>query len=235
MVTAHATPLATIVIPVLDDAAALAGTLATLPAEPAAEIVVVDGSDPNDPAMNALRTRYRHVAWLRSAPGRGLQMNQGARCGRGRWLVFLHADTRLGSGWADALQGLDEQRQIVGGSFRFVLDSRARQARWIERGVWLRVRLLGLPYGDQALFARRTVFEDLGGYQELPLMEDVDFVRRLRRRGRLAHVDVPATTSARRWERDGWWRRTMENWLLILRYFAGQPPELLARRYHRQR
>lgn len=161
-------------------------------------------------------------------------MNEGARRGRGRWLVFLHADTRLGTGWADALHGLDEQRRIVGGSFRFVLDSRARQARWIERGVWLRVRLFDLPYGDQALFARRAVFEDLGGYQELPLMEDVDFVRRLRRRGRLAHVDVPATTSARRWERDGWWRRTIENWAVILLYFAGQPPELLARRYHRQ-
>jgi rSAM/selenodomain-associated transferase 2 len=234
MVAAHDIPLATIVIPVLNDAAALAETLAALPAGPAAEIVVVDGSDPNDPPMDALRTRYPHVAWLRSAPGRGLQMNEGARRGRGRWLVFLHADTRLGNGWADALHGLDEQRQIVGGSFRFVLDSRARQARWIERGVWLRVRLFDLPYGDQALFARRTVFEDLGGYQELPLMEDVDFVRRLRRRGRLAHVAVPATTSARRWERDGWWRRTVENLVLTLLYFAGQPPELLARRYHRQ-
>jgi rSAM/selenodomain-associated transferase 2 len=234
MVAAHDIPLATIVIPVLNDAAALAGTLASLPAEPAAEIVVVDGSDANDPAMDALRTRYPHVAWLRSAPGRGLQMNEGARRARGRWLVFLHADTRLGHGWADALQGLDEQRQIVGGSFRFVLDSRARQARWIERGVWLRVRLFDLPYGDQALFARRLVFEDLGGYRALPLMEDVDFVRRLRRRGRLAHVRVPAITSPRRWERDGWLRRMLENWLLILLYFAGQPPELLVRRYHRE-
>lgn len=234
MVAANDVPFATIVIPVLNDAAALAGTLAALRGEPAAEIVVVDGSELNDPTTDALRTQYPDVAWVRSAPGRGLQMNEGARRGRGRWLVFLHADTRLGNGWADALQSLDEQRQIVGGSFRFVLDSRARQARWIERGVWLRVRLFDLPYGDQALFARRTVFEDLGGYQELPLMEDVDFVRRLRWRGRLAHVDVPATTSARRWEQDGWWRRTVENWVLILLYFAGQPPELLARRYHRQ-
>ena len=234
MVAAHDIPLATIVIPVLNDAAALAGTLAALPAAPAAEIVVVDASDSNDPAMDALRTRYPHVAWLRSAAGRGLQMNEGARRGRGRWLVFLHADTRLGHGWADALQALEEQQPIVGGSFRFVLDSRARQARWIERGVWLRVRFFDLPYGDQALFARRTVFEDLNGYQELPLMEDVDFVRRLRRRGRLAPLHVPAITSPRRWERDGWLRRMLENWLLILLFFAGQPPELLARRYYRE-
>ena len=234
MVAAHDTPLATIVIPVLNDAAALATTLAALPAGPSAEIVVVNGSEAHDPAMDALSTRYPHVTWLRSAPGRGLQMNEGARRGRGRWLVFLHADTRLGHGWTDALQRLDDQRQIVGGSFRFVLDSRARPARWIERGVWLRVRLFDLPYGDQALFARRAVFENLGGFRELPLMEDVDFVRRLRRRGRLAHVDVPAITSARRWERDGWVRRTLENWLLVLLYFAGQPPARLARRYHRQ-
>jgi hypothetical protein len=99
--------------------------------------------------------------------------------------------------------------------------------------VRLRVRLFDLPYGDQALFARRTVFESLGGYKELPLMEDVEFVRRLRRRGRLAHVDTPAITSARRWERDGWFRRTVENTVLTMLYFAGQPPDDLARRYHR--
>jgi len=234
MVGADNGPLATIVIPVLNDAAALAAALAALPGDPAAEIVVVDGSQPDDPAMDALRTRYPYVVWLRSAPGRGLQMNEGARCARGRWLVFLHADTRLGADWLDALRRVDGQPAVVGGSFRFVLDSPARPARWIERGVWFRVRLFNLPYGDQALFARRTVFHDLGGYRELPLMEDVDFVRRLRQRGRLAHLEVPAITSARRWQRDGWLRRMLENWVLILLYFAGQPPELLARRYHRQ-
>jgi rSAM/selenodomain-associated transferase 2 len=234
MVVAQKTPLATIVIPVLNDAAALAGTLACLPVDPAAETVVVDASEPEDPALEALRMRHPHVAWVRSAPGRGLQMNEGARGARGRWLVFLHADTRLGQGWQDALRDLDEERQIVGGSFRFLLDSPASQARWIERGVWLRVRLLDLPYGDQALFARRVVFHDIGGFQELPLMEDVDFVRRLRRCGRLAHLSVPAITSARRWEQDGWLRRTVENAILILLYFAGRPPERLARRYHRQ-
>jgi rSAM/selenodomain-associated transferase 2/rSAM/selenodomain-associated transferase 1 len=234
MVAPHDVPLATIVIPVLNDAAALAGALAALPADPAVEIFVVNASEWDDPAMDVLRTRYPDVVWLRSAPGRALQMNEGARRARGQWLVFLHADTRLGANWLDALRGVDGQPAVVGGSFRFILDSPARPARWIERGVWLRVRLFDLPYGDQALFARRAVFQDLGGFRELPLMEDVDFVRRLRRRGRLAHVDVPAITSARRWERDGWLRRTADNLVLILLYFVGQPPELLARRYHRQ-
>src|SRR5918994_6146308 len=105
----HDAPLVTFVIPVLNDAAALGNTLATLPASPAAEIVVVDGSEADDPALDALRTRYPHVVWLRSAPGRGLQMNEGARRARGRWLVFLHADTRLGDDCLDALGRIDGQ------------------------------------------------------------------------------------------------------------------------------
>jgi uncharacterized protein len=230
-----AEPLVTIVIPVLNDAAALAAllpALTTLPADPALEIIVVDGGQVGDPAMDALRERYPRVAWMRSAPGRGVQMNEGARRARGRWLVFLHADTRLGSGWTDLFRRLDEQPRIVGGSFRFALDSPTRWARWIEWGVRIRVRLFDFAYGDQALFVRRPVFEELGGYRELPLMEDVDFIRRLRRRGRLEHTDVPALTSAIRWERDGWLRRTIENMLLVALFLAGHPPERLARRYH---
>ncbi|MGH9371060.1 MAG: TIGR04283 family arsenosugar biosynthesis glycosyltransferase [Vicinamibacterales bacterium] len=217
-------------IPVLHDAATLASLL---PALPAVEIIVVDGSESSDPALDALRERYTGVTWMRSATGRGAQMNHGARHARGRWLVFLHADTRLGAGWIDALRRLDEQPRIVGGSFRFALDSPARWARWIEWGVRIRVRLFDLAYGDQALFVRRTVFEELEGYRELPLMEDVDFIRRLRRHGHLEHVDVPALTSARRWERDGWFRRTVDNGLLVALFLAGYPVERLARHYQR--
>jgi hypothetical protein len=161
-------------------------------------------------------------------------MNTGATRARGRWLVFLHADTQLGAGWLDFLRSVDDRRSIVGGSFRFTLDSNARWARWIERGVRLRVRLFDLAYGDQALFARRDVFEALNGYAELPLMEDVDFIRRLCRHGRLAHADIPALTSARRWDRDGWIRRTIENGTLLLMFLAGWSPDRLARRYHRR-
>jgi rSAM/selenodomain-associated transferase 2 len=233
MVAGHDERLVTIVIPVLNDAAALASLLAGLPADPVVEIIVVNGSEVSDPAMDALRERYPDLLWMQSAPGRGVQMNQGARHARGGWLVFLHADTRLGAGWVDVLRRLDEDPQIVGGSFRFALDSPTRWARWIEWGVRIRVRLFDLAYGDQALFVRRTVFGELGGYRELPLMEDVDFIRRLRRRGRLAHAGVPALTSARRWERDGWLRRTVDNAVLVALFLAGHPPERLARRYHR--
>jgi rSAM/selenodomain-associated transferase 2 len=234
MVVGHDELLVTIVIPVLNDTAALASLLPTLPADPVVEIIVVNGSEVSDPAMDALREQYGGLSWMQSAPGRGVQMNEGARRARGRWLVFLHADTRLGPGWMDVLRRLDDERAIVGGSFRFALDSPVRWARWIEWGVRIRVRLFDLAYGDQALFVRRTVFEKLGGYRELPLMEDVDFIRRLRRCGRLAHAAVPALTSARRWELDGWLRRTVDNVVLVALFFAGQPPEHLARRYHRR-
>jgi rSAM/selenodomain-associated transferase 2 len=234
----HNDPLITIVIPVLNDATPLAALLRHLPAppvDPAVEIIVVDGAEAGDPAMDALRERYPRVTWMRSAPGRGAQMNEGARRARGRWLVFLHADTRLGAGWMDVVRRLDAQAQVAGGSFRFALDSPRRRARWIEWGVKIRVRLFDLPYGDQGLFVRRALFEELGGYRELPLMEDVDFILRLRRRGCLAHADVPALTSARRWERDGWLRRTLENSVLLALFLTGWPPERLARRYHRGR
>jgi rSAM/selenodomain-associated transferase 2 len=226
------TPI-TIVIPVLNDTAALASLLPTLPADPTLEVIVVNGSEASDHALDALRERYSAVRWMRTASGRGAQMNHGARHARGRWLVFLHSDTRLGTGWIDALRRLDEQPRIVGGSFRFALDSPARWARWIEWGVRIRVRLFDLAYGDQALFVRRAVFEEMGGYRELPLMEDVDFIRRLRRHGNLEHADVQALTSARRWERDGWLRRTVDNSLLVALFFAGYSPERLARHYRR--
>ena len=225
----------TVVIPVLNDTAALASLLPSLSADPLLEIIVVDGSEVRDPAMDALRERHAAVRWMQSAPGRGAQMNYGARHARGRWLVFLHADTRLGVSWMDVLRRLDEQPRIVGGSFRFALDSPSRWARWIERGVRIRVRLFDLAYGDQALFVRRTVFEELRGYRELPLMEDVDFIRRLRRRGQLEHADIPATTSAKRWEQDGWFRRSLDNVFLVALFLIGYSPGRLARRYHGRR
>jgi uncharacterized protein len=238
MVAGHNDPLITMVIPVLNDASPLAALLPgllTAPVDPAVEIIVVDGAAARDPAMDVLRERYPGVTWMQSAPGRGAQMNEGARRARGRWLVFLHADTRLGAGWIDVLRRLDAQPGVAGGSFRFALDSPRRCARWIEWGVRIRVRLFDLAYGDQGLFVRRAFFEELGGYRELPLMEDVDFILRLRRRGRLAHADVPALTSARRWERDGWLRRTLENSVLLALFLAGLRPERLASRYYRGR
>ena len=158
-------------------------------------------------------------------------MNMGASAAAGQWIVFLHADTRVPPQWSDEIRRASADPDVVGGSFRFRLDSSAWQARLIERAVERRVRWLDLAYGDQALFVRRDVFDAMGGYREWPLMEDVDFVRRLRHAGKLYHSPQPVLTSARRWERDGWWRRSAKNVMLQALFFAGVAPERLANRY----
>ena len=156
-------------------------------------------------------------------------MNVGASASAGRWIVFLHADSQLPLEWSDEIRRASANPAVVGGSFRFRLDSTAWQARLIERAVERRVRWLDLAYGDQALFVRHDVFDMMGGYREWPLMEDVDFVRRLGQAGRLYHSPRFALTSARRWERDGWVRRTALHLALIALYFCGVPPERLVR------
>ena len=116
----------------------------------------------------------------------------------------------------------------MGGWFRFALDDAAWQARLIERGVAWRVRILRLPYGDQGLFVRRSTFAELGGYHDIALMEDVEFVRRLVNTGTVVEVPRAITTSARRWRRDGWFRRSARNMTLLGLYFCGVPPRLFS-------
>jgi rSAM/selenodomain-associated transferase 2/rSAM/selenodomain-associated transferase 1 len=215
-----------IVIPLLNDTEPLRRLLATISADPRVDIVIVNGGATDD-RLTAICDRS-DVRFLTSLPGRGRQMNLGASAAAGHWIVFLHADTRLPPEWSDEIHRAGSDPDVVGGSFRFRLDSSAWQARLIERAVERRVRWLDLAYGDQALFVRRDVFDAIGGYREWPLMEDIDFVRRLRQAGKLYHSPQPALTSARRWERDGWWRRSAKNVVLQALFFAGVAPERLA-------
>lgn len=216
-----------VVIPALDEAAHIAAAIASVGA--ADEIVVVDGGS-RDGTPELASAAGAQV--LISAPGRGRQLALGAQAATGVWLVFLHADTRLDPGWAEALRRLPAD--VVGGAFRFTLDPPRRAHRVIEFGVDLRARGLGLPYGDQALFARRTTYQELGGFRPLPLMEDVDFVRRLGRAGRLAFPAVRAHTSARRFQQRGLLGTTLLNWSLLALYAAGWPATRLAQLYGRR-
>lgn len=226
-------PLVSVVVPVRGDSHALGRLLQALPAGvPGVEIRVSSAGEP-DAGQRALRERRPDVAWIDGSPGRGVQLNAGAASARGTWLWFLHADSAPPDGWEAAFAGLPADGSVVGGSFAFRLDSAAWQARWLERGVAWRVRWLELPYGDQGIFVRRDVFLEIGGFAPLPLMEDVDFIRRLKRRGRLRHLPIGLRTSARRWEREGWWRRSTGNLLTLAAYGLGVSPERLARRYYR--
>jgi rSAM/selenodomain-associated transferase 2 len=223
-----------VIIPVYRDAVALARTLASTDFSGAGLIV---SATAGDESLAPLRLARPDIVWVDASQGRALQMNAGAAVATGDWLVFLHADTCLPPGWPHAIAIAHRDPRVVAGCFRFALDSRSPIARIIELGVRARVALLGLPYGDQAIFVRRDVFQAIGGYADLPIMEDVDLVRRLRGRGRLFRSPQPATTSARRWERDGWIRRTAMHLAMISLYFCGVPPNRLigldpARRLH---
>ena len=222
------TPAVTLVIPVLFDADATSALLAGLTAGSGLEIIVVDGG--GDPRLDAIVTGRAGAILLRASRGRARQMNAGAASATGDWLLFLHADSMLPAGWQAAIAGL--AGNVVGGWFQFALDDSAWQARVIERLTAWRVKRLHLPYGDQGVFVRRHVFQDLGGFPDLPLMEDVAFVRRLVRAGHVVELPLRLRTSARRWRRDGWFRRSTKNLVLVALYFAGMNPERLARWYH---
>ena len=238
-------PDISVVIPVLNDGPALVRVLRTLPPGPNCEVIVVDGG--SDPAVDAVCTTRPDVRLVRAPAGRGGQMNAGAAAGTGQWLLFLHADSRLPQGWLAAITGSGADGDAasssashgarpvashVGGGFRFALDDRAWQARAIEWLVARRVALLSLPYGDQGFFVRRDVFAAMGGFRDIPLMEDVEFARRLVREGPVRRSPLALVTSARRWQRDGWFRRSARNVGLVCLYFLGVDPARLARRYH---
>ncbi|PYQ21624.1 MAG: glycosyltransferase [Acidobacteria bacterium] len=213
-----------VIIPSLDEEELVKRAVRSVRDE--AEVIVVDGGSEDDTRRAAAA---EGAIVLVTEPGRGRQLDAGSRHASGDWLVFLHADTWLEEGWAGAVRGLGPD--VVGGAFRFAIDSPRRGYRLVEVGVALRCRLGRLPYGDQGLFVRREIYGMIGGFPPLPLMEDVAFVRRLIGAGGLAFLPVRAFTSPRRWERRGIVATTVRNWWLLGLYAFGRPPDRLARLY----
>ena len=220
-----------IVIPVLDEANNLERLLPELAAHcPKAEVVVVDGGSSDEtPAVVAA---WPHAHYLASERGRARQMNAGARVGQGDVLLFLHADTRLPVGAADAVARALADDAVAGGRFDVGFANPRRAFRIVAAFMNWRSRLTGIATGDQAIFVRRTVFDALGGYADIPLMEDVDFCARLKRRGRIRCLSLRVITSARKWEREGLVRTVVLMWALRLAYFARVDPAQLHRWYY---
>ena len=220
-----------VIIPTLDAAATLGATLDALTGEaaPLREIIVADGGS-RDATLNIAAG---HGANFVAVPrGRGRQLARGAEAATGLWYLFLHADTVLERGWSEEIgRFINHPDNAERAAYlRFALDDNACAARRLEAMVTWRSRVLGLPYGDQALLISAAFYDALGGFKPLALMEDVEMVRRIGRR-RLAMLDVEALTSAARFQKSGYLRRSARNLGCLMLYFVGVPIPLIARIY----
>lgn len=212
-----------VIVPALNEEAQLPHTLAHVRLAAGDELIVVDGGSTDRTV--ALAQQYTPQV-LVSPPGRAVQMNYGARHATGDILVFLHADTVLPPDGLDAVRAA-LRTGAVGGAFRLVITPATLALRLVAWGTNIRSRVGHLPYGDQALFMPRDVFEALGGYEPVSFMEDVRLVQALRHKGRLVLLPQAVQTSGRRWQRDGVLYTTIRNTLLITLYLWGVAPEKL--------
>lgn len=222
-------PAVSVIVPVLNESISIVPALERLlPLRDAvAEVIVVDGGSTDDTVALATPLCDRLAV---SSPGRAVQMNQGAAVARGQVLLFLHADTELPDG-ADRLLADFAASERAWGRFDVRLSGRRPLFRVIASMMNARSRFTGIATGDQGIFVRRTVFEDLGGYRSMPLMEDVELCRRLRRISSPFCIRTPVVTDSRRWERHGPWRTIFLMWRLRWRYWRGADPADLARQY----
>lgn len=195
------------------------------------ELIIVDGGS-SDATLHLGRELGCRI--FRSQPGRAIQMNLGAQRAKGEHLLFLHADTLLPPGWDLMVIAALGKAGVNGGAFSFKLDNGTWPLNWIETMTNLRSRILLDPYGDQALFCRRSTFDRIGGFQKLPLMEDVAFVSALKKEGRLLILKAPVTTSARRWRKAGLPRTTLDHYLVRWGFRLGICPEKLAKWRYRE-
>jgi rSAM/selenodomain-associated transferase 2 len=221
-----------IIIPVLNESAAIAQTLAAaqraIHAEIVAEIIVVDGGSQDDTVAIAQSLGVKVII---TSPGRAQQMNAGAKAATGDVLLFLHGDTLLPPNFASQIQQALISPGVIAGAFALSINSALPALRWVERSVNWRSRYWQMPYGDQAIFLRAKTFQQMGGFANLPIMEDFELMRQLKQKGAIAIVPDPVITSGRRWERLGVLRTTLINQWVILAYFLGVSPDRLARWY----
>lgn len=227
------TPEVSVILPVLHEAGTINEALAHIRAtdpDGAAEIIVVDG-DLLGSTISAVRDSG--VTTAISSKGRARQMNRGAALASGGILLFLHADTELPARALDrVVSAMQEERAAVAGAFALGIRSERRIFRITEKYVSLRTRVTRIPFGDQAIFIRRDYFEKIGGYKDIPLMEDVELMARIKKRGdRISIIPEKVLTSARRWECEGVLRCTARNWAIQALYACGVPPERLVKWY----
>ncbi len=220
-----------VIIPILNEAKNLESILSRLRVTcPGAEVIVVDGG--SEDGTGAVVRRFPWVTYLSSQRGRARQMNAGASVAKGEVLLFLHADTLLPAGAETEIIEAFSNPDIVAGRFDIRFDNLSTVFKVIAFFINLRSRLTKICTGDQALFVRRKTFEELGGYPDIPLMEDVELAKRLKRIGGIRCLRSKVTASARKWEREGVFRTILLMWALRFLYFIGVNPSRLHRWYY---
>jgi len=219
-----------IIIPVLNEEHAIGSCLDRLPDCPDLEILVVDGGSVDQTLQEITKRGCRPVP---SAPGRGKQQNSGAEVASGDILLFLHCDTMLPHNFAAHVREILQQEGVAAGAFQLAINARNRGYRIIEYGANLRARILGLPYGDQALFMKKNTYFAAGGFPDQPIMEEIVLLSRLKKHGRIAIAPACAATSARRWQQHGILKTTVINQLMLAGWAIGISSERLAHWYYK--
>jgi len=196
---------------------------------PACEIIVVDGN----PTANTLQAiTHPDVIKITSPAGRGIQLNAGAQKAKGAILFFIHADSTPSNYAIETIRNILQDESIVGGAFQLHIDSLKKSYRFLEWCINLRSRITQVPYGDQGIFIKKTCFEELGGFPSYPIMEDIAFIKKIKKqRLRFSLLKETIATSPRRWEQEGIIRCTLRNWMIRTLYYLGVHPEKLQKWY----
>ncbi|MBE9206474.1 TIGR04283 family arsenosugar biosynthesis glycosyltransferase [Nostoc sp. LEGE 06077] len=221
-----------IIIPTLNEAGNIKGAIASTQSSANIEVIVVDGGSSDD-TVNIAQSLGAKVIF--SSPGRAVQMNAGAAVASGDVLLFLHADTRLPLGFDAMIRTVLQQPKTVAGAFNLQIDHPGLGLRLVELGVKWRSHFLQMPYGDQAIFLTQKVFQQIGGFPELPIMEDFELIRRLKSTGNIVIINTPVITSARRWLQKGVIQTTLLNQIIVIAYLFGVSPVRIRSWYRRER
>lgn len=217
-----------IIVPTLNEEKNIKNTLASIQPSTNVEIIVVDGG-----SQDATRVIAQSLAAtvISSQPGRAVQMNAGAAIASGEILLFLHADTRLPSGFDEMIRATLQQPGTIAGAFTLQIDAPYWGLRLVEWGVKVRSHFWQMPYGDQAIFLTQVGFKQVGNFPELPIMEDFELISRLKSLGKISLISVPVITSPRRWLKKGIVTNTLFNQLIIFAYLLGVSPDRIHRWY----
>lgn len=217
-----------VILPVLNEENAIAQTLLSLET-PGVEVILVDGGSTDQTVEIAQKLGIKVIVSPES--GRGVQMNIGANHASADTLLFLHADTYLPPNYPQLIQETLDQPQTVAGAFLLKINSKNKLLRIVEKGVNARSRFLQMPYGDQGIFLKKEIFNQSGGFPLLPVMEDFQFIKCLKKQGKIRLASASVLTSARRWEKVGVIKTTLINQMIIIGYFFGISPSKLKEWY----